>query len=404
VPEGSRRDAGPHPARAARARVLVELAVALVAVAVIVWAIRADVFWFESHAYGVRCIKEPRLFRVASAARIAGFAGGALLLLIVRPRLGRLIARRGPPSLAATGRVLLAVVLSLVATEVILRKPWKPAPPPPPEERYCPPIRPLPALTWGLVPSVDCTWKAGGREVAYSVNAEAQRVRSSRVPIDRARPTVVIAGESTALGLGIPYDETFIGLLEDRLGVQVVTLGVQGYGADQAYLRTEEVLPSYAHPIAIVTVFIPELVLRAETEDRTRLRVGEGGALALVPPSPVWLRDLRLRALWKDAIPYHADAAVADLRAIVRATAELARARGAYPLFLATNYDPPCLDVAGKRPWILRTVFDEQDVPHVDVDLPTSMQIDTYDKHPNSEGHRRLSAAVEGALRASRAL
>jgi hypothetical protein len=209
---------------------------------------------------------------------------------------------------------------------------------------------------------------------------------------------MLVAGESIALGMGLPYEESFAAVLEDRRGVQVVNAAVHGYGADQAYLRAKEALAPYTHLVALVSVFVPEMVTRAEAEDRVRLRLGPDGALALSPATPGWWRDLRLRALWNNTVPYHGDEPIADLRAVVRATVELARGRGAYPLFLATNFDAPCLDVEGRTPWLYRTLFEEQGVPFVRVELTPSMRVGSDEWHPGAQAHARLADAVEAAL------
>ena len=68
---------------------------------------------------------------------------------------------------------------------------------------------------------------------------------------------------------------------------------MHGYGCDQVYLRTAEVLPTYARPVALVTTFVPEQVPRAEAEWRNRLRVGPDGALVLEPAAGTPSRSFR---------------------------------------------------------------------------------------------------------------
>ena len=394
-------EAKPNAAfRHTRARRWAEGAVILLAIAVAVLAIRADAFWFERHAYGFRCARDPRLFQVAGAARAGAFAVAAILALVVRPLIGRAVSAWGLPSAGTLARCAAAVVVSLVTTEIILRLRDEPAPPA--DMRFCPPVRPSAVYQYGLLASSDYVWRVANRDIHYAVNAEGNRARTPNTEADHEKPTLLVAGESIALAMAIPYEESFAARLEEDLGVQVVDLGVHGYATDQAYLRTAEVLPLYARPIAIVTVFVPEQVIRAESETRSRLRIGADGALALEPPPPAWWRDLKLRALLRDAIPYHGDAEMADLRAIVRATADLARSRGAFPLFLATNFDVPCLDVRGKRPWLLRTLFDEQGIAYAAVDLPVSARVGGAEWHPGPIGHKMLADAVEAALRAKK--
>jgi hypothetical protein len=141
-------------------------------------------------------------------------------------------------------------------------------------------------------------------------------------------------------------------------------------------------------------------VIRAEAEDRTRLTMRSDGTLALVAPTARWIRDLRLRHLFLDVFPYHGDAPVDDIRAIVRATVALAHTHGAYPLFVATNFYRPCLDVGGQKSWLVRTLFEEEGIPHVDVAIDDRMRINSPQGHPNAEGHKKYADAIEAALRA----
>jgi hypothetical protein len=376
--------------------VLAELGMIGMALGLAFWAWRADVFWFERHAHGLRCFRAQSDGDAARLWRDAGFAASALSLLLVRP-LGVWVARQRVPGRGAVGRAALAFVSALVVTEFALRA-WREAPARL-ETTPAPPTRRAPLYGWGLRPSTELASRIGARDVVYDVDADGNRARSVHAGPDRGRPTLFVAGESIALGLGVPYEDSFGALLEERLGVQVVNLAAQGYGSDQAYLRAREVLPEYAHPLAVVTVFVPEQVIRAEAEDRARLRVRADGTLTLVPPTPRWVREVRLRQLLQDLVPYHGDEPVEDIRAVVRASVALARGRDAFPLFVVTNFDCPCLDVDGRKPWLVRTLFEEQGVPHVQVEIPRSMRIDATEWHPNAAGHKKYADAIEAALR-----
>src|SRR5262249_38715383 len=135
--------------------------------------------------------------------------------------------------------------------------------------------------------------------------------------------------------------------------------------------------------------------------DQPHLKSDGNGGLLRVPPKPAWLRDLRLRSLLRRLVDYHGDAEVEDLRAVARATATLARERGAYPLFVTTNFEAPCLAVDGKSPWLFRPLFDDQGIPRVNVDLPPSAKVGPADPHAGQAGNTLLADAVETALRSA---
>jgi hypothetical protein len=366
------------------------------------WAWRADGPWLEQHAHAYRCLHDAHLVSVVRVERGIAAAVVLVLLFFVRPRMGRLV-QRAAPSAGAIARVGVAALLALVTAEVILRRPWA-NPPPPPVRDYCPPERKSDVYLWGLQPSTTYTWHAGGRSFSYYVNAEANRARSLDALPDHSRPTIFVAGESTALGMGIPYEETFGALLEDRTGVQVVNVAGAGYGADQAYLRMAEVVESFARPLAIVTVFVAEEAIRAENEDQPHLRPKRDGTLEPAPPTPAWLRSLRVRAVLRNAVDYHGDLEVEALRAIVRATADFAHKRAAYPLFVTTNFEGPCIDVDGRGPWLFHSLFEDQGIPRVHLDLDRTAKIGTADPHPGAVGNRLIADAVENALRAAHVL
>jgi hypothetical protein len=230
------------------------------------------------------------------------------------------------------------------------------------------------------------------------VNAAGHRARSVDAVEDPARPTILVTGESLAMGMGVTYEETYAGLLEERTGLQVVDVAQPAYAVDQAYLRLADELPRFQKPVALVSFVLAEEVWRAEYEHHPRMRLLDG-KLARVEPEPQWKRDIRLRKLFLDA--YHDEAVVDDVRAIVRATRDLGASRGAPVVFVFTNAAEPCVDVKGKAPWLFRTLFEDQGIPGVRVDLAPTTRLTDGDVHPGPQAHRQLADAIEGALRAA---
>src|SRR5712692_11950 len=98
-----------------------------------------------------------------------------------------------------------------------------------------------PELGWTYIPnlSVVQTFGSDYRRVPIYFDSYGSRVRAPGVQRDPAAPSLLIVGCSFAFGHGLPYEETFASRLESTPGfpLQVVNLGVQAYGTDQALLR-----------------------------------------------------------------------------------------------------------------------------------------------------------------------
>jgi hypothetical protein len=233
----------------------------------------------------------------------------------------------------------------------------------------------------------------GDRAVSYAIDEDGDRAASSGERPDPARPSILFAGESIAFGYGLPWEETFPYLVARDLAVQAVNLAVVGYGSDQAHQRVLDALPRFARPLAVVTLFVPSQMMRNVDPWRPRLGLGPGGALVPVPASS----GPRLSRLLAE-LPFHGDEALEVTRAVVRATAEAARARGAFPLFVVTNYGSACLPGEGE-PWIVDELFVRQGLAFVRVDLDREDLLpEAMEKHPGPRGARKIARAIELAL------
>ncbi len=377
-------------------RFVAEAAILALAVALAAWAYFADPVWLEVHHEPLACIRSTRELRDLRLLRIF-VAIVALSLAVARPEVGRR-AERITMTLGDIGRISVAVVLALATSEVILRKPWSPPPPPPPECKVCMPSIWDPKFLWVLKPSTVHRWiSPKGREVVYYTDAEGNRVAEPMLVHDHDKPTILVGGESIALGIAVSYEDTFAAILESRLGVQVVDIAVYGYGMDQAFMRERDVAASYSHLLAIVTTFVPEEVERPEREERPSLHVTGAGSLELLPPTPVRIRESALRKLWWAT--YHDDEPFRTMEAIARATVDLAKSRGARALFVTTNFMAPCLPTVGSSPALFEKLFDAQEIPRVHVDLEEAERAEG-DFHPGPVSHMKIADAVEHALRA----
>jgi hypothetical protein len=384
--------------RIARAAGLSARALATLAGAALLgWSAVADGHWAERHVLSAYCATNRAEWALARGLPWMAAALGVAAIWKLAPALASLAERASLRGRAgALAGIALAVAASLAVGEVLAR--WTHdrvmlgGRAPGAAGREGPMARVDARLGWSYVPGRTTWTRVGGRAVSYAIDADGDRAASSEGRPDPARPTLLFAGESIAFGYGLAWEETFPHLVGRDLGVQPVNLAVVGYGSDQAHLRVADALPRFARPLAVVTVFIPNQMRRNVESWRPRLGVDRGGALVPLPAS-----DARLSRLLAE-LPFRGDEALAVTAAILRATAEAARARAAVPLFVVTNYGAACLPEEGE-PWIVEELFVRQGLPFVRVDLEREDLLPgVYERHPGPRGARKIARAVELAL------
>ncbi len=330
--------------------------------------------------------------------RIAAAVCGLLMIGAAWP-LGRRTARS---SVAGWLRISLAVLLGLATSEVVLRLKehgtsyWRSRKL---EFRLG---RQDPRLGWVLLPSRTTVLGPPQRRTSYAVDAWGDRAASDASAPRSDLPSLVVSGESIAVGHGVAYEQTFAAQMGRDLGLQVVNVACGGYGSDQAYLRLEEALARLKRPAAVVTTFVPVMLSRNVQDYRPRLAV-RNGALELVPPARGFLAGFRLRDLWVNELPYMSEADMRDsmrlTAAILRKTARTTRAHGAEPLFVVFSIGPERALDDHPEAFIVRELFVEQRLPYALVDLHPAELI-AGDGHPGPEAHRRIANLLEAALRA----
>jgi len=378
-------------------RVAVRVVTTLAGAALVGWALVADARWTERHLLGAYCA-------TSGAARVAArvvpwlAAGlGVVAAWKIAPALARraerLRLREAVPLLVG---IAAAIAMALGVAEVVARRQYARLMlgGRPPAAGDAAMTRPDARLGWSYVPGRTTWTPVAGRTVAYAIDADGDRARASDDHVDPARPTVLFAGESIAFGYGLAYDETFVHLVGAELGVQTANLAVVGYGNDQAYRRVLDALPRFARPLAVVTVFVPDQIARNVDRWRPRLALAADGTLVPVPAAggPRLLKLL-------DQLPYHGDEPLRLTAAILGATAKAARARGAVPLFVVTNYGRACLRDGGSEPWVVEELFVRQALPFVRVDLdPEDRLPGLLERHPGARGARKIASAVVRAL------
>jgi hypothetical protein len=353
------------------------------------WAWRADLAWSERHVAIDHFALDDDAAAVARIWRIFALGVGLVMIVLVRPALGRWVRRVGArEALLASGRIVIALLLALVTSEGALayaRSHAHRVDPLKTEDRIG---QPDPRYGWVWQPSRATVLRTAGRTIEYAINADRDRARSVNDVPDPALPTVLIAGESIGAGHGLPWNDTFPALVGDALGIQVVTLAVHGYGSDQAFLRLVDELPRFDRPVALVTVFMPCMMWRMTRSDHPHVSL-DGDSLTVFPPLKTW-RDLALGDLWLHRVRYDSDAAVTQAAALFRQTARLAAARGAKVLFVRPYYG------ARESDPLVDELFTRQGIPCVTVDVGADVL--PYDHHPDAKATRRIADAIASAL------
>jgi hypothetical protein len=365
-------------------RVVVELAIAAVGIAVVVGAVAANQRWLDRHFLPSFVVPRAWYVRIETGVRIAAAAFGAALALILRRPLTRLLV--DTPMQAA--RLAIAILLALGASEAVLRRvhlrpgEWLL---PAEEPRRQPDAR----LGWTPVPRRTGQLSIDGRTIDYAIDASGYRVRRVDDPVDPRRPTIVFIGESIVFGEGLPWDESIPAQVTALTGVQSANLAVNGYSNDQAFLRLQQELPRFEHPVAVVSLFMPVLFGRNLDDDRPHL----GPGLTWQPAT----ERMRLSALARLLVPYRSadaiDRGVTLTRDVLRATADLARSRGAEALLVVPHIGPE----DDREAAIRHRVLDEGGLSYVRVDVDAQWHVPS-DEHPDARGARAIASAIAARL------
>lgn len=345
--------------------------------------------WLDHHFLPPFFVSRDIYVLALSLMRLALVLLGAALALLVRPRIMRFIARTPPGKIMGdVVRVSIAIVLALGASEMILRLTFRHSS----EEQ---PVTQVPwrrrdsRLGWVFVPARTGRDMAGGRMIEYAFDPAGYRVRRSGDAVDPGRPTILFTGESIMAGQGLTWEETVPAQVEKLMSVQTANIAVHGFASDQAYLRLSAELPRFRRPLAVVALFTPQLFDRNLDEDRPHL----GPGLAWLPGQPRW--RLAMIASW--LMPYRsADAieqGIVQTREVLRATVELARARGATPLILVPQFLPEGDIERALR----RRILDETGLPYVWVGLDPNWRL-PYDRHPDARSAQAMAVAVASHL------
>ena len=127
-------------------------------------------------------------------------------------------------------------------------------------------------LGWSYLPGLSKTVQDGPAGWEVHFDAQGIRVPSADTRLDPGRPSVLFVGGSDTMAHGLSYEESFVGQFGALPGMpyQVVNLGVQAYGTDQAYLALRRHLRSFNTKVVVFT-FAEAQVMRNGNRDRRLL-------------------------------------------------------------------------------------------------------------------------------------
>jgi hypothetical protein len=355
-----------------------------IGVALVACALAANQRWLDRHFLPSFFIPRHSYVVIETSVRVAIGTLGLALAFVARFAAARLTAQT--PLRAV--QIAIAAVLALGASELALRRVHlRPVGWLVPEEE--PRRQADPRLGWTLVPARTGRSASGGRVVEYAFDAAGYRVRRVDEAVDPERPTILFVGESVMFGEGLTYDESVPAQVGALRNIQSANLAVHGFSVDQAYLRLQSELPRFRRPVAVVSLFMTALFGRNMDDDRPHL----GPGLVWMPPEP----HGRLVSLAGLLVPYRRDETVENgitvTRDVLRATVDLARARGATPLIVVPRLGPEEPPDA-----ILRhRILDGAGVPYVEVELDPAWHL-PWDRHPNAYGAHVIAEAIAARL------
>lgn len=148
----------------------------------------------------------------------------------------------------------------------------------------------------GLVPNVRLTAYWGGIPYPYATNSLGFRDAAPRtVPLDGGTPRLLLLGDSFTEGLGVAYEQTFVGVLAERLrgrGIEVLNAAVSSYSPSIHARKLAYLLDETHLMVSAVVVFVD---LSDAYDEVVRYRTEPGGGVADALPPDRWrARAVRL--------------------------------------------------------------------------------------------------------------
>jgi hypothetical protein len=161
-----------------------------------------------------------------------------------------------------------------------------------------------PVVGWTYLPNnaVLQPFVAGLPPIEVVTGGNGARVLEGGAMLDPRVPSALLVGGSFTFGFGVAYSESFAGQLEQLTSgrLQIVNLGVEAYGTDQALLLLEREIERFDTRVVIYT-FINNHIERNHNYDR-RLLFRGGRFVGTKPLFGLDAKgDLEIR---KQALPY----------------------------------------------------------------------------------------------------
>jgi lysophospholipase L1-like esterase len=268
-----------------------------------------------------------------------------------------------------------------------------------------------PLLGWRYRPGSSVRHVTRAFDVEVAVNASGFRDDPFPPAAEAAEARVIALGDSQTFGWGVPAERAFPAVLERELGVDVLNMGVSGYGTDQELLLWRQRGRALRPGVVVLTVcandtrevYRPAMYGREKpwfvlAGDRPELRG------VPVPRHRVLEWSHLLRSAWSAHLKSRNPPLGAD---------EVAPARALHAALVGTlarevrDAGGRLLVVAQDEPWLAATLPDLPDVAWLDVraDLADAARQGAVsfaeDPHWNARGHAVVARAVARAIRSA---
>lgn len=113
-----------------------------------------------------------------------------------------------------------------------------------------------PLIGWRLAPNQSCRQRTVEYDVEYKTNGKGLRDDEEHTyRNDSGGKRIIILGDSHTFGQGVPLEETFGKVLEEKTGAEVLNLGVAGYDAGQYYLALKAEGMKYDPDIVVLDFY-----------------------------------------------------------------------------------------------------------------------------------------------------
>jgi len=126
-------------------------------------------------------------------------------------------------------------------------------------------------LGWGYLPNTSEKYYTSDYYVDYSINSKGFRDKEISIDKPLGEFRIVALGESTVFGEGINYGKRFTEIIQNSLdNVEVINMGVWGFGADQSLLLLEKEGFKFK-PDAVILFVIQDFFERCKMYQRSML-------------------------------------------------------------------------------------------------------------------------------------